>query len=1719
MNKVAARCLRSAILVLSAILQFHAGSALLAATNCTPAPSGLVGWWQAEGNANDFFGLNNGSVINGAGFAPGKVGQAFAFTTNGEAVILPNKPSLNPTRGLTIEGWVYVTLFNPSGTFLLVGKDSWSDWSRRQYQLAIQKLGNGWVFRSNVTGSTGDNWLWGPTQVQLDTWYHVAMTYDGSVSTLYVNGAFETNTPVIGPIHVDVEPLRMGGYGEGPWDLGGFLDEVSLYNRALAPQEIAAIYNAGSFGKCAVPVPPAILVQPTDQTVGLGGTVSFAATVEGSPPLAYQWLFAGNIIPGATLPTLTLASVQLAQAGTYALLVTNAYGSVLSSNAVLTVSTNCAPVPSGLVSWWPGNGSATDIVGPNNGTFIDPNFVPGEVGPSFSFNGSDSAVRVPASPSLDVGAGDGLTIEAWINPVNSAQEQDLVEWNNGTGFIGTHMTISVPYGIGGPGSLWANFIDGGGNPHQVTSAAGLLRSNVFQHVAATYDQASGAAVLYLNGQVIAQTNIGSFTPYTSSDMYVGWRPSGPFTPLRFTGAIDELSLYNRALSLNEIAAIYNASNLGKCVAPTPPAFVAQPVDQTTGLGGTVTFAATVEGTPPLTYQWLFAGTSIPGATSPSLTLNNVRLAQAGTYALLVTNVYGSVLSSNALLTVSTNCAPVPSGLVSWWQAEGNADDFDGFNNGSLINGAGFAPGKVGQAFAFTTNGQAVIVPNAPSLNPTNALTIEGWVYVNAFVAIDASTLVAKNSPSDWSKWQYQLAIQKLGSGWIFRSGVGVPSGDYWLWGSTQVQLNTWYHVATTYDGSALTLYVNGAFETNTPVSGPIHVDTEPLRMGGFGLGPWDLAGLLDEVGLYNRALTPQEIAAIYNAGSFGKCVAPTAPAILAQPTDQTVGLGGTVSIEASVGGTPPLAYQWLFDGTSLPGATSPTLTLTNVRLSQGGTYALLVTNAYGSVLSSNAVLTVSTNCAPVPAGIVSWWPGNESAADIVGPNNGNFFNLSYAPGEVGPAFSFNGTNSYVEVPNSPGLDLTSQLTIECWVKRVRVNPFIAEYLVERGGDWTGGSQNYALQIHQGDNGICFSWAGGYALGGSITDTTSFHHVAAVAVNGAADPILYIDGVQQAITGGTGGPINLVNSSRPLHIGAQIDPYSGWYYYSQTVIDEVSIYNRALSASEIQAIHIAGSNGKCTTPTPPSIYLQPANQTVVAGQSTTFTVGASGTFPLSFQWFFGGTALPGATNPSLTLSNVQFSQAGTYSVTITNGLGAITSSNAQLTVVFPPATVEVTSLSNAPSGTSITVPVLLLANGNENGLGFSLSFAPALLRLAGAALGSGASGASLVINTNQIGSGILGIAIALPADAKWSAGTQDVLDVTFAAAIVTNATTAAISFSAQPVLTQLVDVSGNPLAANFVGGTIALSAAGLEGDVWPHANGDDTLTISDWVVEGRYVARLDSPASGSEFQRADCAPRSTLGDGQITVMDWVQVGRYVAGLDPVTVAGGPTNEITPGPISLPNSPEPKLVGRRLLVTSGSVFSGQAGVISVDLVSQGNENALGFSVDYDPSLVALAAVSPGANAAAATFNINTNHAGRVGVALALPAGTSFPAGTHELLRLNFKSVSTNTTTTTSALSLSDLPVLRQVSDSRATALAAIYSNGSINLNPPPRLNILQSATHITLAWPLWATNFSLQEAKGSPFAFWSNIHTMPISTNNQNLITLPLGPGPNFYRLSK
>lgn len=308
----------------------------------------------------------------------------------------------------------------------------------------------------------------------------------------------------------------------------------------------------------------------------------------------------------------------------------------------------CVPAPSGLVSWWPAEGDATDASGVNPG-YISNNltFAQGEVGLAFNFDGSSNYAIVPASAALDVGQGQGFTIEAWINPVDTGP-RPIVEWNPNAGTYGVHLWITQP------ADLYVNIFDTQNNSHAFVSSGGPLTINAFQHVALTYDQSSGVARVFFNGTILVETNLGSFIPQTSYDMYIGFRPPGaPYGQHAFNGLIDELSLYARALSDTEIQTIYAAGSYGKCgLPPAPPAVFSQPKDQIVRAEGAARFNVVVTGTPPMSYQWALNGNSIPNATNSVLNLTNVQPSQAGLYSVTITNPVGSVASSNAQLKVT-----------------------------------------------------------------------------------------------------------------------------------------------------------------------------------------------------------------------------------------------------------------------------------------------------------------------------------------------------------------------------------------------------------------------------------------------------------------------------------------------------------------------------------------------------------------------------------------------------------------------------------------------------------------------------------------------------------------------------------------------------------------------------------------------------------------------------------------------------------------------------------------------------------------------------------------------------------------------------------------------------------------------------------------------------------------------------------------------------------
>ncbi len=290
-----------------------------------------------------------------------------------------------------------------------------------------------------------------------------------------------------------------------------------------------------------------------------------------------------------------------------------------------------------------------------------------------------------------------------------------------------------------------------------------------------------------------------------------------------------------------------------------------------------------------------------------------------------------------------------------------------------------------------------------------------------------------------------------------------------------------------------------------------------------------------------------------------------APLIQIQPQSRTQTNGGSVTFSVSALGEAPLSYFWKFNGTNISGGTSSSYTIVSVRLTNAGTYAVTVSNRFGTTESSNATLSVLA-----PPTITSQ-PTNQTAA-------------------------VNGSASFYVVAAG-----TAPLTYQ----------------------WRFNATN--------------NIAGATASSYTVTNA-------------------------QAINGGS---------------------------YSVIVSNAVG--------------SISSTGATLSVNGPPGISTQPSNQTVTVGSPATFTVAAVSPVPVTYQWRFYGTNLPGAVGASFSRSSALLEHAGPYDVVLANSFGTTESLVANLTVTLPALTGQVLEGTNGLAGVTITIAtnLLLLTDANGN----------------------------------------------------------------------------------------------------------------------------------------------------------------------------------------------------------------------------------------------------------------------------------------------------------------------------------------------------------------------------------------------------------------------------------
>jgi hypothetical protein len=723
---------------------------------------------------------------------------------------------------------------------------------------------------------------------------------------------------------------------------------------------------------------PVIVEQPAPITRWVGGSPKlFTVVVGGSEPYSYQWQIGTDPIPGATSATLTLPGpLQASDAGDYEVVITNPSGSSTSAPVTLTVSTppnNYAAqvMALGPYTYWPLNETngniAYDYSSGLNGTNLGTIILGAAGNPAPGFGGH-TVYNFNNSGGVDCGNGIKMnntkfTMLAWVFDNNSGAAQGGIITKGGGGgsannggswrmdIFDTHYLEYSANGIypfvNGNGQGTTTFYTGPGGNYN-PPVTNILDDGQWHFVAAVYNcpYSDGDKRLYFDGVLVQETNVlGSFCE-NPDDAWIGniINNGNNYWP----GMISDVALFNRALTTAEIASLYAAAASS---APATLSITGQPESRVAFEGTTTKLAVGATGPLPFSYQWRLAGIPIPGATRQTYTISSVSPGDAGTYDVEVTDNAGSTNSQPALLTVVPSGPPptgLAVGLVAHYQFESNFNDSSGNNHNAMAVGSPqFVSGRIGTAIHVDNTGtfpnDCVVLDNPTNIdnnadfqfNPGDRFSIAYWVnytgtpgdlpmIANVVNSTDNQGLVMADSFFDDGGGNLQLSIQA----W---PGEFFIEGDFSADGATHLNDGNWHHIAAAIDLLNLVaqVYIDGVLVVphhplpnagNLNYSDGYLLGSDPTyNYSGNTAGGYSI----DDMGIWRRLLTADEVATIYSSGELGESFAPAvSPRGLVVPL--TISLTGTTVQLSWSQGTLESATSVTGPWSAVTGAAPPT---------------------------------------------------------------------------------------------------------------------------------------------------------------------------------------------------------------------------------------------------------------------------------------------------------------------------------------------------------------------------------------------------------------------------------------------------------------------------------------------------------------------------------------------------------------------------------------------------------------------------------------------------------------------------------------------------------------------------------------------------------------------------------------------------------------------------
>ncbi|MBI2946027.1 MAG: hypothetical protein HYY23_00135 [Verrucomicrobia bacterium] len=660
--------------------------------------------------------------------------------------------------------------------------------------------------------------------------------------------------------------------------------------------------------------------------------------------------------------------------------------------SLTAVTASAADIREGLVSYWPLDTissdftSTPDVVSANHmllANIADSSvLMEGKRGKAFLFDGdtsqrylfhtvaegTDNGLPVSRSRRYSIllwvkGKGSGQSDRRIFSESSSTVNDPLV--NIGTHNAGTDDTVDI-------------FVRNSGTQinHYHSRKAGL--DDAWHHIAWTFD--NGLAKLYLDAEPdYTNTFSPGPTPYDTTSIGAILRASPSHY---FAGAIDDVAVWERALSAEEIREIMN-NGIQTPVPKFAPAFLGQPQGANTLIiGDNYILTAQAIGTRPLSYEWRKNNATIAGATTPALSLSALKAADSGDYTVVVRNTVGSVTSQVATLLVSPPPPPnLTNGLVAYWplnEVQGTrTPDVAGGYDMELVNltAADLVAGKWGQAFKFENARQTMLerlhLPADPlPIYKHPSFTVSLWVngppnQQDLRVFSEAST--TSNNPLI-NIGTHNTAANGAVDIYI-RNDSGQQGGH--RFSVVEAYDNTWHHVVYAQRESGGTmegaLYIDGIKdEVALDPRRPMTVNTTSIGGIRRAARTFWFNGMIDDVALWKRALTAEEVAKLFKEGMPALTVQVVQPLVIRsfRADLPAVAKGDSVALrwDVSKDSTQIVIDQGVGDvaGKTLAGAGG-----TLVSLTESKTFTL-------TIRRGNETLTATTTVAAID-GVAPGW--------------------------------------------------------------------------------------------------------------------------------------------------------------------------------------------------------------------------------------------------------------------------------------------------------------------------------------------------------------------------------------------------------------------------------------------------------------------------------------------------------------------------------------------------------------------------------------------------------------------------------------------------------------------------------------------------------------------------------------------------------------------------